>query len=94
MGRSPAVVAERARVCARYLGKYVGKALDDSRRVLGRHRYDVAQGFQPRAIGLSAASRDEVLRQACEVMGSGAQQVWYSPEDAEFHAMWAAWQPS
>lgn len=94
VGRSPAVVTERSRVCARYLGKYVGKAFEDTRRVLGRHRYEVAQGFQPRAVALHSESREEVLRLACEAMGADAQRVWYSPADVEFTAMWAAWRAS
>ena len=46
-----------ARLSAWYLGKYVGKALDDKRRHAGLHRYEVAQGFQPERIALSCARR-------------------------------------
>lgn len=43
-----------ARVGAGYLSKYVAKTFTDpSARVLGLHRYDVAQGFQPQPIALS-----------------------------------------
>lgn len=94
VGRAPGVVAERARFCARYLGKYVGKSFEDTRRVLGRHRYEVAQGFQPRAVGLTARSRDGVFRLACAAMRADPERVWYSPEDASFAAMWAAWRPA
>ncbi len=37
---------EEARLAARYLGKYAGKALDQDRPA-GLHRYEVAQGFKP-----------------------------------------------
>ena len=36
-----------ARLAARYLARYVGRDLDDERRLAGLHRYEVAQGFQP-----------------------------------------------
>ena len=91
VGQSRSVVAERARICARYLAKYIGKAFDDERRVLGRHRYEVGQGFQPASEVLTAATRDDVLRQACERMNAPAERLWFSPEDAEFTAMWASW---
>jgi hypothetical protein len=91
IGHARAVVAERARICARYLGKYLGKDVDDTRRVLGRHRYDVAQGFQPASIILTGRSRDDVLRQACEHMNGKPERLWFSPEDADFIALWASW---
>ena len=90
-GRSAGVVAERARICARYLAKYFGKAFDDERRVLGRHRYDIGQGFRPKRIVFTADTRDGALAQACDHMGSRADTLWFSPEDANYAAMWAAW---
>lgn len=90
-GRSAGVVAERARICARYLAKYIGKAFDDERRVLGRHRYDIGQGFRPKRIVFTADTRDGALAQACDYMGSRADTLWFSPEDANYAAMWAAW---
>ena len=38
-----------ARRAAGYLGKYVGKSFEDA-RIPRRHRYDVAQGFQPERV--------------------------------------------
>jgi hypothetical protein len=38
------VLAE-ARLAARYLARYVGRDLEDERRLAGLHRYEVAQGF-------------------------------------------------
>jgi hypothetical protein len=89
-GHSRAVTV-RARACARYVSMYVGKALDDERRVLGRHRYDGAQGFRPREIVFTARARDGALGQACEQWGARAETVWFSPEDATYSAMWASW---
>lgn len=91
VGQSRSIVAERARICARYLAKYIGKALDDDRRDLGRHRYEVAQGFQPPSVRIVGATRDEVYAQACELMGDAAERLWFSPDDAAFTAMWASW---
>ena len=36
-----------ARLAARYLARYVGRDVEDERRLAGLHRYEVAQGFQP-----------------------------------------------
>jgi hypothetical protein len=68
IGQARAVVAERSRICARYLAKYVSKDFGTHRRVLGRHRYEVAEGFQPAAVVLRAPTRDLVLAEACERM--------------------------
>lgn len=38
---------ENARTVAAYLSKYVSKAFLEGERVMGEHRYEVAQGFQP-----------------------------------------------
>lgn len=94
VGRSVPVVAERARICARYLAKYIGKAFDDERRVLGRHRYELGQGFQPREVQLTGQSRDEVYAAACDLMRGPADVLWFSPEDAAFTALWASWRPA
>lgn len=91
MGGQTGVVIERARICARYLAKYMGKAFEDERRVLGRHRYDCAQGFQPRSVPITGATRDEVYAQACELMRGPADTLWFSPDDATFSAIWASW---
>jgi len=59
---------DESRQAARYLSKYVGKAFDE-RRVPGLHRYEVAQGFQPRSLRLYGRTADEVLEVASERMG-------------------------
>lgn len=92
VGRSHGAQVDQARACARYLGKYVGKAFGDDRRPLGDHRYDVAEGFQPRVVNLSAPTLDEVVGLAVEQMGGEVpDRVWESAEDAEFRAIWLAW---
>jgi hypothetical protein len=81
-----------ARLAARYLAKYVGKALDAG--PAGLHRYEVAQGFQPRAHRLVGASLDEVLAQAAAIMGREPDLVWDSASDASWdgpHSVWASW---
>jgi hypothetical protein len=83
---------EEARVAARYLGKYVGKALD--RGPAGLHRYEVAQGFQPKARRLVGGSAGDVLAQAAGLMGSEPDVVWKSGDDPEWvgpGAVWASW---
>ena len=39
-----------ARLAARYLARYVGRDVEEERRLAGLHRYEVAQGFQPAKI--------------------------------------------
>lgn len=82
-----------ARLAARYLGKYVGKALDEG--PAGLHRYEVAQGFQPRAVWLIGTSLDEVLKRASARMGSEPERVWDSSFSKEPwagpRAVWASW---
>jgi hypothetical protein len=66
-----------ARLAARYLSKYVGKAFGAT-QAAGRHRYEVAQGFQPRAVTLDGATADEVLGWAETVMGKAPTYLWRS----------------
>ncbi len=58
---------EEARLAARYLGKYAGKAIEDD-RLSGLHRYEVAQGFTPEPIYCDGDSVDAVLAQASAFM--------------------------
>lgn len=76
-----------ARAAARYLGKYVGKSYADGgegpngaqrRRAAGLHRYEVAQGFQPRPTLIKAATVTGVLNEASERMGRPPGYVWES----------------
>jgi hypothetical protein len=94
---------DEARVAARYLGKYVGKDLGATgenpagaqrRRAGGLHRYEVAQGFQPRAAAIMARSATEALEMASERMGSEPAYVWESWNERRWFgpsAIWASW---
>lgn len=84
-----------ARRAAGYLSKYVAKAfVDDPRRVLGLHRYDVAQGFTPRPVVFRASSEFEALAAATEFLDLDLEQLWHSHENPEWSAppaVWAQW---
>jgi hypothetical protein len=69
-----------ARKAAGYLSKYVAKAFDDDRRISGRHRYEVAQGFQPEKVTLWARTADAALAQASEMFGGHPIYRWSSSE--------------
>jgi hypothetical protein len=70
---------EEARRAAGYLGKYVSKTFDQP-HLFGRHRYEVAQGFQPPVLHFTGHGSDQVLDQACEVMGARPVRSWSSAE--------------
>lgn len=84
-----------ARVAARYLSKYVTKTFDDpTTRVLGLHRYDVAQGFQPEVLRLHGRSPDDVVDQASDLFGMQPALRWSSAEVEGWSgppAIWAQW---
>lgn len=83
-----------ARVAARYLGKYVGKALVSG--PAGLHRYEVAEGFQPHTVRLVGESAEEVVGQASAIMGREPEMVWDSSSDETWAgppAVWATWAP-
>lgn len=84
-----------ARRAAGYLSKYVAKTFTDPQfRDLGRHRYDVAQGFQPVALHLTGSSAADVLGQASDFLGSVPEQRWSSAEVEDWAgapAIWAQW---
>ena len=84
-----------ARVAAGYLSKYVAKTFTDpSARVLGLHRYDVAQGFQPRGVSLSGRTAEDVLAQASGVFGDAPSAEWSSSSVEDWQgppAIWAQW---
>ena len=75
-------------MAARYLSKYVTKSFDadESSRSKALHRYDVAQGFQPKAHRIRATSPEAALRQMCEVMGADPVYVWSSAEVEDWKA--------
>ncbi len=84
---------EEARKAAGYLSKYVGKSFDD-KRVPGLHRYEVAEGFQPRALRIVGRTAGEVIAEASEVVGRQPATVWSSEEHDAWRgppAVWAAW---
>jgi hypothetical protein len=83
---------EEARLAARYLGKYVGKALDGG--PAGLHRYEVAQGFQPRRVRVTCDTLEEALERAGAIMGGAPAFLWDSGDDPGWggpHAVWASW---
>ncbi len=83
-------VAGQSRQAARYLSKYVGKAIDE-RRVPGLHRYEVARGFQPQSIRLYGRTVDEVLDVASQHMGDGPAYEWSSSEALDWQGPPAVW---
>ena len=83
-----------ARLAARYLARYVGRDLDDERRLAGLHRYEVAQGFQPAKIECYGESAEDVIERASGYMGSAPEHVWLSSSVEGWHgppACWAQW---
>jgi hypothetical protein len=87
-------VIGEARLAARYLAKYVAKDLGRGTDRTGLHRYEVAQGFQPKEYDLRGATADEVLNWAAVVMGDGPERVWRSQDEEEWAgppAVWAQW---
>ncbi len=84
-----ATTREQSRRVAFYLSKYVSKTFDTGAQ--GRHRYEVAQGFQPAIRRLTGRSVHDVLAQACEVMGGEPEERWSSAEAADWQAPQAVW---
>jgi hypothetical protein len=83
-----------ARLAARYLSKYVGKDLGAEGQPSGLHRYEVAQGFQPRGVVLDGASADAVLAWCESYMGAPPERVWRSRDQIDWAgppAVWASW---
>jgi len=84
---------EEARLGARYLAKYAGKAIEDD-RPLGLHRYEVAQGFNPLSVSCEGPTAEDVILTASAVMGSEPSQVWHSSRDDGWQGppvCWVAW---
>ena len=83
-----------ARLAARYLARYVGRDLEDARRLVGLHRYEVAQGFQPAKIECYGESAEDVIARASRYMGSAPERIWLSSSVEGWHgppACWAQW---
>lgn len=77
-----------ARAAARYLAKYVRKGMDE-RRDFGGHRFDVAQGYQPRAERIVGRSDAEVVEEAAARMGGWPSYLWCSREAEEWFGPFA-----
>jgi hypothetical protein len=83
-----------ARMAARYLAKYVGKDLGRGGQPSGLHRYEVAQGFQPRSVPIGGISATGVIEWAETYMGAPAERVWRSRDEERWDgppAVWASW---
>lgn len=84
-----------ARVNGRYLAKYIGKDFGHG-SATGLHRYEVAEGFQPRRVRLVGESATEVVGRASALMGcepevrwdSASEETWAGPP-----AVWVSWAP-
>jgi hypothetical protein len=84
---------EQSRRSGRYLAKYVGKAMDGSDGA-GLHRYEVAQGFQPRVQRIEGRTAEEVINAASKVMGRRPVVQWRSRDEESWAgppAVWVAW---
>lgn len=88
--RHGAPPVEGARIAARYLSKYVAKTFD-SEDLGGRHRYEVAQGFQPETMRFTGTSSGEVLGAACDVMQARPARSWDSAESEGWQGPPAGW---
>lgn len=88
-------VIEESRRAAGYVSKYVAKTFaDPGARVLGLHRYDVAQGFQPERVRLWSRSSADLLDQASERLSRSPETVWRSEDADDWSgppAIWAQW---
>jgi hypothetical protein len=83
-----------ARLAARYLARYVGREVEDARRLAGLHRYEVAQGFQPAKVACYGVSAEDVIERASGYMGSSPERVWLSASVEGWRgppACWAQW---
>jgi hypothetical protein len=84
---------EEARKAAGYLSKYVSKTFQQEGE-FGRHRYEVAQGFQPHSKILTGTSRESVIAMANHHMGGPPVRIWVSTEAIEWQgppSVWLSW---
>lgn len=86
---------EEARRAAAYVSKYVAKTFaEPAVRVLGLHRYDVAQGFQPHVVRLYDTRPGSVIAQASKMLDAPLAQLWRSEDEPTWGgppAIWAQW---
>ena len=82
---------EESRLSARYLSKYIVK---DAQTLAGLHRYEVAQGYQPRRESFTAATGAEALAKVTEQMARAPQFIWWSSDEEDWQgppSVWASW---
>jgi hypothetical protein len=87
-------VLDESRIAARYLSKYVSKSFLDEKRIFGKHRYDLAQGFKPPVVKMTGTSPYALLSLANEQMGRHPRRQWSSKDVENWHgapAFWAQW---
>ncbi|WP_460839099.1 rolling circle replication-associated protein [Nocardioides marmoraquaticus] len=87
---------QESRKAANYLSKYISKSFDNDApsRALQLHRYDLAQGFQPRPVRLEGRSSEQLLGEASELMSGKPTRLWSSRDVEGWQgppAVWAAW---
>lgn len=86
---------DEARKAAGYLSKYVTKTFGDpASRVLGLHRYDIAEGFKPSKVRLYGTHPGSVIDQASEMLEARPSFVWSSEDEETWRgppAIWAQW---
>jgi hypothetical protein len=82
-GRRGTASAVAARSAARYLAKYVDKSIEDNQS-FGRHRYEVAQGFQPECVRVRRWNLADGVRYVIEQFGRQPSFVWSSHEDPDW----------
>lgn len=83
-----------SRKAAGYISEYVAKSFDGDDRPAGLHRYDLAQGFQPKAVRLAGRSPDELIDRASELFTAPPCYRWSSQDVPDWHggpAIWAQW---
>jgi hypothetical protein len=87
-------VFAEARRAAGYLSKYVGKDFDHE-HLVGLHRYEVAQGFQPATVQVWGRSVGDAIGEACGVMGGlSPERLWNSEQTEGWQgppAVWVSW---
>lgn len=82
-----------SRLAARYLAKYVTKGARDA-VTTGLHRYEVAEGFQPRRVSFTGTTGAAALAEATGAMAGEPERVWWSRDDDAWQgppAVWASW---
>jgi hypothetical protein len=89
-------VAHEAAVAGRYIAKTLtaGYLSKDFTARGGLHRYEVAQGFQPRPQVVWGRTAAETLREASALIGGEPSRVWRSIDTDGWQgppAVWASW---